>query len=202
MARTIEVRLLGDEGAAELRPLGRLGEAHGPRRHSRWAKSMHFGDRLSAFWTDLDLRHRPRGERGTSWVELWVAFEALHGACPGAPGQMGARPRLEVKPHARTLLYNFMAASKWLLGPETVRHPTLLGTATTRGRTLRHLAVATTSAAIDAKVVWPGWLWEEIQCRALQLRGRLSGLASEVQGRQDRHPPDEAAAHGAPGALA
>ena len=61
MARTIEVRLLGDEGAAELRPLGRLGEAHGPRRHSRWANSMHFGDRLSAFWADLDLRHEARG---------------------------------------------------------------------------------------------------------------------------------------------
>lgn len=145
---------------------------------------MHFGDKLSAFWTDLDLRHRPRGERGTSWVELWVAFEALRGDCPGAPEQMGARPRLEVKPYARTLLYNFMAASKWLLGPETVRHPTLLGTATTRGRNLRHLAVATTTAAIDAKVIWPGWLWEEIQCRVLQLRGTSQYLLQRCRGGQ------------------
>ncbi len=69
------------------------------------------------------------------------------GICPRSARTMGQEWPLDSRAPARVQLYNFMAASKWMLGPLLLAFPSFLGGAAARGLALRHLAVSTTTAA-------------------------------------------------------
>jgi hypothetical protein len=86
-AVTLAIMALGQEQG---QPLG-LG--YGPHQPSQWAGQTRFLENLRAFWAALVCRDRERGERGTTWVELWIAYEMEHGSCPrAARGERCASP--------------------------------------------------------------------------------------------------------------
>ena len=101
---------------------------------------------------------------------LWIIFDMRRGACPRAAVDGVSSDPLDKKPSARIRLSNFMAASRWLLGPRAVDLPHLGGGPTTRCLAFRHLAVANTFSALDAKVCWQKEELREAQRRVPLLR--------------------------------
>jgi hypothetical protein len=76
----------------------------------------------------------------------------------------------------------FTAASRWLLGPRGVDWHRLCGGPTTRTMAFRHLAVANTFSALDARVRWGEDELMEIQRRVLLLRRTAAEVITICQG--------------------
>ena len=77
----------------------------------------------------------------------------MYGSSPRSARAQTRESPLEPTTQAPVLLFNYMAASKWMLRPLLLVRPTFLGGASTRGLALKHLAMSTTTAAVDA-CVW------------------------------------------------
>ncbi|MFM7985009.1 MAG: hypothetical protein ACKPKO_37390, partial [Candidatus Fonsibacter sp.] len=74
------------------------------------------------------------------------------------------------RPAAKARMRAFVEASRRILGPREVDVPGLLGGAVTRHVAFRHLAVASTLAALDIIVRWECEEAAEAQRRVLMLR--------------------------------
>ena len=64
--------------------------AYGPLPFSSWQGHESFIANLRGFWAALTFRPRARGVQGTTWVELWIAYEMTYGGCPRRPKHEGA----------------------------------------------------------------------------------------------------------------
>ena len=157
--------------------------AYGPLPFSSWQGHESFIANLRGFWAALTFRPRARGVQGTTWVELWIAYEMTYGGCPRKAKARGSDGPLDIRPQARVLLANFSAASRWLLRPSLIGYPTLFGGTATRGLAFKHLAVSTTTAALDACFCWdPGFL-QGGAVEGLVPTGGHCGYRSGLQGR-------------------
>jgi hypothetical protein len=119
--------------------------------------------------------------QGTTWLELWITFEMRLGACPHGPEPERRLAPLERRPSARARMMAFTAASRWLLGPRGVDWHQLCG-GPTRTMAFRHLAVANTFSALDARVRWDENEFMEIQRRVLLLRRTAAEVITNCQG--------------------
>ena len=151
--------------------------AHGPLPFSIWQGQDAFVTSLRTFWATQTFRPRARGAQGTTWVELWIAYEMAFGSCPRTNRAREVDGLLGPRPHARVMLANFTAASRWLLLPCLIVHPTLFGGTATRGLALKHLVVSTTTATLDACFCGDPDVYKGVQLRVLALRGVTAASA-------------------------
>ena len=64
--------------------------AYGPLPFSSWQGHESFVANLRVFWAAQTFRPRARGVQGTTWIELWVAYEMTYGGCPRTAKIRGA----------------------------------------------------------------------------------------------------------------
>ena len=85
MAKAEDVRIAPPPDALPAEHVWQTLVPQGPRRLPQWAGCQAFVTELTAFWQGLPYRARRKGELGTAWAELWIAFEMQYGRCPRAP---------------------------------------------------------------------------------------------------------------------